>query len=97
MATIHVHVHHDYPHSIDRKLDLIMAALEALQAAATRVSSEVQEAIAALEDLKAKLDAGTLQQADIDAITATLTGSADALDTAANAADPQEPPVEPTV
>lgn len=92
---IHVSLDHHYPDSIDRKLDLIMANLASLQAAAERVSSEVQEAITALEDLAAKVEAGTVQQADIDAITETLTGAASRLDIATGADD--VPPVDPQV
>lgn len=90
-----VNLRHHYSSSVDRKLDLIMANTDALKAAAERVSSEVQEAISALEDLAAKVEAGTVQQADIDAITETLTGAASRLDTATGADD--VPPVEPQV
>lgn len=95
MATIHVHLHHDYPDSLDRKLDHIMADLTGLQTAVADVSREVAEAIAALADLAAKVAAGTVQQSDIDAITQTLTGAASSLDEATGV-DPIEPPVEPT-
>ena len=93
MVQIHVHIHDHYPHTIDRKLDIIMADLTSLKAAADLIVSEVNEAVVALDDLAAKLAAGTLVQADIQAITDTLTGAAGKLDTAANADDPQTPTV----
>lgn len=97
MAKLTLHLHHHYPRSIDRKLDRIMANLADLQAAAAKVSEEVAEAIAALEDLRIKVEEGTVNQADIDAITATLTGAATQLDTATGADVPVDPeePVEP--
>ena len=86
------------PTSNDRKLDIIMADLTALTAAVSQVSTEIGDAVAALEDLKTKVEAGTVQQADIDNITATLTSAGTTLDTAVDTNDPDlsdEPPVEP--
>lgn len=81
------HVHnHSYSRSINRKLDIIMTDLSALQAAATKTSTDIAAAVVALNDLAGKVSVGTALQSDVDAITATLTGSTDALD-AAVAAD----------
>lgn len=76
---------------INRKLDKIMADLSALQAAATQISMDVQGAITALDDLAAKVGAGSATQADVDAITATLSSASDNLDAAVATDDPPTP------
>jgi len=89
VVQIHVHVHnHDDDPSIHRKLDHIMADLTALRASVSQVLSEIDDAVAALADLSTKVAAGTVSQADIDAITATLAGAATSLDTAVDTQDP---------
>jgi hypothetical protein len=67
---------------INRKLDLIMADLEGLKAAAQQISTDVEEAVAALEDLAAKAAAGDVSQEDVDAITAQLSEAGQRLDAA---------------
>lgn len=74
---------------INRKQSYIMADIAALQAAADQISTDVGEAIVALDDLAAKVAAGeTVSQADIDAITAKLTEASTNLDDAVATDDP---------
>ena len=71
------------------KVNTIMADLTQLQAAAQQISTDVAAAVAALNDLAAKLaDGGTVSQADIDAVTAQLTSASSDLDAAVAADDP---------
>lgn len=82
--------------NINRKLDRIMADLTALKAAASQITTDVSEAVTRLDELKDLLAAGELTQADLDAVTATLTNASTALDQAVADA-PDETPAEPEV
>lgn len=85
-----------------------MTSISALQAAAANISStvdstatDVAAAVVALNDLAAKVAAGgSVSQADIDAVTATLTSASDNLSTARDSLDAavavDDPPVTPT-
>jgi seryl-tRNA synthetase len=84
----------DRYNNIDRKLNTIMADLTALQAAANQITTDVSEAVARLNELGDLLAAGELTQADLDAVTATLTSASTALDDAV-AADVDETPGDP--
>lgn len=81
----------------DRKLDIIMATLNDLQAAASQITTDVQEAVSALDDLSSKVGSGeSISQADIDAVTETLRSASASLD-AAVAKDDPAPQAAPVV
>lgn len=73
-----------------------MTALSDLQDAATGISSGVDTAVAAINDLAAKVAAGgTVSDADLTAITGTLTSATTTLSNAVAAATaPVTPPVD---
>jgi hypothetical protein len=74
---------------LDRKLEWIMASIEALQQAAQQITTDVSEAVAALGDLSAKASNGdSISQAEIDAVTATLSQASASLDAAVAQDDP---------
>lgn len=89
--------------TINRKLDRIVTDLSGLQAAADQIGTDVQEAIAALDELKEQVGAGeSVSQEDIDAITEKLRSAGESLDSAVASDDPEgddvpaEPQPEPT-
>lgn len=80
---------HRAPSPIERKLDEIMTGIQGLQAAASQISTDVQNAVAALDDLSARVAAGdAISQADVDAVTSTLTQASAKLDQAVATDDP---------
>jgi hypothetical protein len=67
--------HVSYRDKIIKRLDRIMANLDALNAAVAALVDDDTSVKAALDDLSAKLAVGqSVSQSDIDAITAKLTG-----------------------
>jgi hypothetical protein len=94
--------------ALHRKVDKLMADLSALQTAVdglVAVEGAAAEELVALKDEVAQLQVGSISQEQIDSITSKVTGVADALTQATEAAkaEPQppapegggEPPVEP--
>lgn len=61
---------------IEQKVDNLMANLQALQAASDQITNDVASAIAALDNLSQRVGSGgDISQADVDAITASLTSA----------------------
>lgn len=86
---IHIHTHAKTGNGkINRKLDIIMADLTGLQAAATQIKTDIDGAVAALDDLAAKVASGAAEQTDVDAIKDILTGASTKLDSAVATDDP---------
>lgn len=74
---------------LEWKVDTIMADLSALQAAATQTQSDIASAIELLNSLKATVDSGGgVSQADLDAVTATLSGANATLESAVSTDTP---------
>src|SRR5882757_7194414 len=74
---------------IIRRERMVMADLTALNAAVDSLVSEEASVVAALDDLKAKLDAGgTISQADLDALTAKVQQVGSDLQSAVDRDDP---------
>lgn len=69
-----------------------MADLTALRTAVDTLVATDASVVAALNDLSAKVAAGTADQADVDAITAQLTGVASDINAAVAADDPTPAP-----
>jgi len=82
-----------WPQRIERKLDQVMADLTALTAAVDDLVTEEGAVIVALDDLKAKLDAGgTISQTDLDALRDKITTVGTDLQAAVDRDDPAVPP-----
>lgn len=77
--------------------ELVMTDFTAVNAALDTLQATETSAVAALNDLSAKLGAAgnTDDQAAVDAITAKLTGMSSDLATAVSTDDPAPAPVEP--
>lgn len=74
-----------------------MAVLDDLQAAVAALQAEDGVVVAGLNDLKAKLDAGTLQASDIQAVTDSITGEVANLSAAVDAVGETPAPPAPAV
>lgn len=81
---------------IEQKVDNLMANLQALQAASDQITNDVASAIAALDNLSQRVaSGGDISQADVDAITASLTSAHQQLTDAVaqdSAAAPEQAP-----
>lgn len=77
--------------------DNFMAVLDDLQAAVAALQAEDGVVVAGLNDLKAKLDAGTLQASDIQAVTDSITGEVANLSAAVDAVGETPAPPAPAV
>jgi len=79
--------------NIERILELMALDLTALTAAVDALVTEEGVVIAALDDLKAKLDAGgTISQTDLDALRDKVTTVGTDLQAAVDRDDPAPPP-----
>ena len=85
-----------WPERIERKLEQMALDISALSAAVDSLVAVDTGVVAALDDLKAKLDDGnTITQADLDLLKGKVTGAVTDIQAAIDRDDPASPPAAP--